>query len=64
MAEKRVAGGQRLLITRGENAEEEKRCSDIGENSIGPCILGYRDLWMLKVKLDNEVALDSKQMAA
>lgn len=27
-------------------------------------ILGYRDLWMLKVKLDNEVALDSKQMAA
>jgi hypothetical protein len=64
MAEKRVAGGRRLLITRGENAEEEKRCSDIAENSIGPCILGYRDLWMLKVKLDNEVALDSKQMAA
>jgi len=27
-------------------------------------ILGYRDLWMLKVKLENEVALDSKQMAA
>jgi hypothetical protein len=36
MAEARVAGGQRLLITRGENAEEEKRCSDLGENSIGP----------------------------
>jgi hypothetical protein len=27
-------------------------------------ILRYRDLWMFKVKLDNEVALDSKQMAA
>jgi hypothetical protein len=26
----------KLLIARGENAEEEKRCSDIGENSIGP----------------------------
>jgi hypothetical protein len=25
-------------------------------------ILGYRDLWMLKVKLDNQVVLDSKQM--
>jgi len=27
-------------------------------------ILGYRDLWMLKAKLDNEVALDSKPKAA
>ncbi len=27
-------------------------------------ILGYRDLWMLKVKLENEVVLDSKQKAA
>jgi transposase-like protein len=27
-------------------------------------ILGYRDLWMLKAKLENEVALDSKQKAA
>jgi hypothetical protein len=36
MAEARVAGGQRLLITRGENAEEEKRCSDLEENLIGP----------------------------
>jgi putative transposase len=27
-------------------------------------IQGYRDLWMLKAKLDNEVALDSKQKAA
>jgi transposase-like protein len=27
-------------------------------------ILGYRDLWMLKAKLENEVVLDSKQKAA
>jgi transposase-like protein len=27
-------------------------------------IQGYRDLWMLKAKLDNEVVLDSKQKAA
>lgn len=27
-------------------------------------IQGYRDLWMLKAKLDNELALDSKQKAA
>jgi hypothetical protein len=26
-------------------------------------ILSYRDLWMLKAKLENEVALDSKQRA-
>jgi hypothetical protein len=27
-------------------------------------IQGYRDLWMLKAKLESEVALDSKPMAA
>ena len=27
-------------------------------------IQGFRDLWMLKAKLENEVALDSNQMAA
>jgi putative transposase len=27
-------------------------------------IQGYRDLWMLKAKLENDVALDSKQKAA
>ena len=27
-------------------------------------ILGYRDLWRLKAKLENEVVLDSKQEAA
>jgi len=27
-------------------------------------ILVYRDLWMLKAKLENEVVLDSKQKAA
>ena len=27
-------------------------------------ILGYRDLWMLKAKLENEVVLDSEQEAA
>ena len=27
-------------------------------------ILGYRDLWMLKAKLENEVVLDSKPEAA
>ncbi len=27
-------------------------------------ILGYRDLWMSKAKLENEVVLDSKQKAA
>jgi hypothetical protein len=25
------------------------------------CILGYRDLWILKAKLENKVALDPKQ---
>jgi len=27
-------------------------------------ILGYRDLWILKAKLDNEVALDLRQAAS
>jgi hypothetical protein len=27
-------------------------------------ILGYRELWRLKAKLENEVVLDSKQEAA
>jgi hypothetical protein len=27
-------------------------------------IQGYRDLWMLKAKLENEATLDSKQKAA